>query len=230
MVQGMLLYVLVALLALLLWLGSAWLGADRTRRPITVGLLLLVFVVGVWREAGHQLAEHRYTKVSRALTGIDDVKVRCGRLTDAFFDVGVFKGWVAYGPDGPSRLAEITWDTCRDLRKWERDPDDAEIEGKVAVHVLTHEAMHLAGHTNEAAAECYAVQYDARAAQLLGASRPTAHRLAVDYLVFLYPRMRDDYRSAECVADGTLDLEPGDGTWPVLSDAAASAHQAQGRP
>ena len=52
----------------------------------------------------------------------------------------------------------------------------------VAVHVLTHETMHMVGITNEAQTECAAVQRDAQMAVALGASPAEAQALvSVDY-------------------------------------------------
>jgi hypothetical protein len=83
----------------------------------------------------------------------------------------------------------------------------------VAVHVLTHEAMHLSGQLNEAAAECAAVQRDARTARLLGAPDSAAAELAAAYWRNLYPLMPDGYRSAGCRQGGPLDEGLTDAPW-----------------
>ncbi len=51
----------------------------------------------------------------------------------------------------------------------------------VAVHVLGHESIHLAGVVDEATADCLAVQVDAQVAMRLGANRAFARSLARDY-------------------------------------------------
>ncbi len=73
------------------------------------------------------------------------------------------------------------------------------------MHVLTHEAMHMAGETAEAVAECRAVQRDARTAELLGATSQQARRLAAAYAGSVLPEMPDDYRSPDCIPGGALD-------------------------
>ena len=45
------------------------------------------------------------------------------------------------------------------------------------MHVLSHEAMHMTGYTDEAEAECRAMQVDARTARLLGAPEDAARAL-----------------------------------------------------
>jgi hypothetical protein len=75
----------------------------------------------------------------------------------------------------------------------------------IAVHVLTHEAMHMRGETNEATAECEAVQRDRTTAALLGATPRQADELARTYWLTVYPDMPADYSSAECRPGGALD-------------------------
>ncbi len=81
------------------------------------------------------------------------------------------------------------------------------------MHVLTHEAMHMAGITDEARAECLAVQRDAKTARLLGASPQEAADLARRYWRTFYPRMRDEYVTPECRPGGQLDQASPDAPW-----------------
>jgi hypothetical protein len=73
------------------------------------------------------------------------------------------------------------------------------------VHVVTHEAMHMAGHLDESAAECAAVQRDARTARLLGAPGGEARTLAAAHWRTVYPAMPGGYRSSACRPAGALD-------------------------
>ena len=68
----------------------------------------------------------------------------------------------------------------------------------VAVHVLGHESIHLAGVVDEAAADCLAVQVDALVAMRLGANRAFARTLAGDYWEQYYPEQEPGYRSPQC--------------------------------
>jgi hypothetical protein len=83
----------------------------------------------------------------------------------------------------------------------------------VAVHVLTHEAMHLSGRLGEAAAECAAVQRDAHTARLLGARPGDAAELAAAYWRNIYPLMPEGYRSGDCHPGGPLDERLADAPW-----------------
>src|SRR5918992_816510 len=108
-------------------------------------------------------------------------------------------GRVDFGPDGLRRSALIKRSQCAALSDYmdsdKRDPTTAQV---IAVHVLTHEAVHMSGVADEAVTECLAVQHDAMAAQLLGASPEYARSLSRRYWTTLYPRMPTEYRSEEC--------------------------------
>jgi hypothetical protein len=143
------------------------------------------------------------------------VAVRCQSFGGAFVDAGPELGYVRWGADGkPEPWTLIKRDQCRHLaaygRSDKRRPTRDEV---VAVHVLTHEAMHLAGRLSEAGAECAAVQRDARTARLLGAEPADAARLAATYWSEVYPLMPGGYRSEQCQAGGSMDEALGDAPW-----------------
>ena len=83
------------------------------------------------------------------------------------------------------------------------------------MHVLTHEAMHLAGVMGEAEADCLAAQLDALVAEALGADRRFARLLAREYWTYCYPTQSTAYRSRECHDGGALDLFPARRGWPT---------------
>lgn len=85
----------------------------------------------------------------------------------------------------------------------------------VAVHVLGHESIHLAGVVDEATADCLAVQLDALVAMQLGATGTFARTLARDYWAQYYPAQAPAYRSAQCRDGGALDLFRADRGWPT---------------
>jgi len=143
------------------------------------------------------------------------VEVRCQSFGGAFLDVGADLGYVAFGPDGvPERRTLIKRDQCGDLSDYLRsDQEQPTSEQIVAVHVLTHEAIHMSGVRSEAETECLAMQRDAQMAELLGASPEAAARLSVTYWREVYPRMPDAYRSEECTPGGALDAGRPDAPW-----------------
>ena len=86
-----------------------------------------------------------------------------------------------------------------------------------AIQTLVHESQHLKGDPVEAEAECYGMQWLAYAAQQLGDTPDDAAAIAQYYATRVYPQRQTqtpEYWSAECRANGALDLTPNDGVWP----------------
>jgi len=168
-------------------------------------------LVPVWR---HARLEHRLDAVASALVGVP-VVVHCQTAGQELLDVGSELGRVAAGPDGrPERVTLIKRAPCRALAAYLRSAKDHPSPDEVvAVHVLSHEARHMAGERSEGRAECQAMQRDAHTAELLGADPAQARALARAYWTDVYPRMHDDYRSGDCAAGGRLDEQLGAGPW-----------------
>ena len=110
----------------------------------------------------------------------------------------------------PEPWTLIKRDQCRHLAAYARsDKRRPTRDQVVAVHVLTHEAMHLSGRLGEAAAECATVQREAHTARLLGA-RPSD---AAAYWRNIYPLVPGGYRSGDCRPGGPLDEGLADAPW-----------------
>ena len=195
------------------YLGIRWfldrydsLGRKKPFPSIAVGGLVLLALAGLVPFFLRQRLEARLEEASSAIVGFP-VEVHCQPLGGAFVDAGFELGYVRFGPDGvPERKTLIKRQQCRDLSAYLRsDKSDFTTEHVVAVHTLTHEAIHMSGITNEAETECLAVQRNAEMAELLGADPADAQRLAAYYWETIYPRMPDGYRSDECRPGGELD-------------------------
>jgi hypothetical protein len=76
-----------------------------------------------------------------------------------------------------------------------------------ALLTLAHEAYHTAGVTNEATANCYAIQAMAYVAVELGSEQAEAELLA-RAMNALEPLQGGEYGTAECRAGAKLDLHP----------------------
>ena len=85
----------------------------------------------------------------------------------------------------------------------------------VAVHVLGHESMHLAGVIEEAPADCLGAQVGAFVARRLGASAGFARSLALEYWRYYYRSQDPRYQSPDCRDGGRLDLFPDRPGWPT---------------
>jgi hypothetical protein len=200
--------------------GRWWLhrydGLGR-RRPfphLAVVVLALLAVVTAIPTYLRTREEDRLSVVAAQLVG-GHVRVHCQTAGQEFVDAGAELGYVRWGADGaPEHRTLIKREPCAALRGYLRSSKHAPTDSQVvAVHILTHESMHMRGEKDETIAECEALQRDARTALLLGAAPRDAQRLARRYWVALYPRMSDDYRSSECRSGGTLDEHLPDAPW-----------------
>lgn len=168
----------------------------------------------------HGRLEDRLSHAASKLAGFP-VRVHCQSLAGEAVDLSGDLGSVQFNADGvPEHSTLIRREQCSALSgylgKHGANPSAAQI---LAVHVLTHETMHMRGLRAESLAECAAVQRDAEMARLLGASSAAARSLAAAYWGEDYPRLSDDYRSGDCQATGVLDEHLSDG-WPGAPVAA----------
>jgi hypothetical protein len=209
--RAVLIAVLAGLLVVLL-VRAVVLHRDH-RWSIAVVVAVLVVLVGFewrWTASVHQLSRAART-VAPAAEG-----VTCQRLSGTFGRVGADAGHVDAAADGSmERSAFLTYETCAALFSYLRsDKASPSIEQTTAVHVLTHESVHLTGQGNEALTECEAMQRDEAVARALGATVPQARALAETYAVAVYPQLDSRYRTPDCRSGGPLDGSPGDGRWP----------------
>ncbi|HEX2849058.1 MAG TPA: hypothetical protein VHN98_00825 [Acidimicrobiales bacterium] len=181
---------------------------------ISLGVLAGIALVAVYSAWRHGALERRLSGAASELVGAR-VHVHCQGYAASFVDAEFEPGYVRFDASGrPARSTTVKADECGHLRSYlgssKARPSPDEV---VAVHLLTHEAMHMAGLTDEARAECAAVQRDARTARLLGASAEEAAALARAYWTAFYPRMPDAYRAPDCGAGGSLDEHLPDAPW-----------------
>ena len=165
-------------------------------------ICLLAFIPGVLTHR----AEAKLARAASTLVG-HPVKVHCQTTGSALVDVGSELGYVKFDAAGiPEHKTTIKRDPCKALRHYlgsnKNNPTRDEV---IAVHILTHEAMHMRGETNEATTECEAVQRDRITATLLGASATAASHLARTYWLTVYPDMPEGYFSSSCAQGGSLD-------------------------
>jgi hypothetical protein len=201
-------FAIAAAFVALRWCGRRYDGLGRARKfpVISVVVLSLLAIAAATPTYLRHREEDKLSAVASQLAGAHST-VHCQTFGQVFFQVGGELGFVKYGPGGvPDHHTTIMHGPCSALRSYlhsnKRRPSDDEV---VAVHVLTHESMHMRGITNEADAECAAVQRDEETAQLLGADPASARLLARLYWLEDYPRMPTSYTSPDCHPGGALD-------------------------
>ena len=198
------------------WSRARYDALGRSRGFPVIGVTLCLVLGGgsAVPVALHGRTERRLDAAASALAGTS-VSVHCQTVSEASVDAGAELGYVKFGADGvPEHHTLIKWRPCRDLASWMGSDHDRFSRGQlIAVHVLTHETMHMAGATDEAVTECRAMQRDASMAEKLGAEPAVAKAFAVRYWREIYPAMPDAYRSSECHAGGALDEHLPDAPW-----------------
>jgi hypothetical protein len=186
-------------------------------RTAVAGCLALVvpaLTLG-WAEVGDRRMQAQLASVITELADAP-AAVHCQRWTQTWFDASGHVGFVPWDADGnPTGVVQISYDGCRSLRAWLNSDRNAPTPDQIdAVHVVAHEAFHIAGVHSEADTECYSVQRTAWVAQALGATAQQAADLARAYWADTYPHLPDDYRTADCHDGGRLDLDPASPMWP----------------
>ena len=190
-------------------------GRPRGFPVISVALLLVLATTSAVPVVRHRRLERQLSAVASAVVGVP-VTVHCQSVGQQMIDTGSELGWVRFDVAGvPEHSTLVKREPCSALSAYlhghgRSAPSLATV---IAVHVLTHEAEHMAGLTGESGAECAAVQRDASTARLLGATPAQASTLAAAYWSEAYPRMPEDYRSAECRAGGAMDEHRPEAPW-----------------
>lgn len=164
-----------------------------------VACLLVIGMLGLFGipEIQWLSSEHQISLAVAAISGNPNGRLVCQRFSESLLDsnpqVAGYVDWEH--PD----VAVMKWEQCEQLFKWmnsdKNNPTEAEI---FAVHILTHETVHVAGNRDEANTECMAVENDSAMAQLLGATPAQGNALAAFYFNNIWPHMPADYQLAGC--------------------------------
>jgi predicted component of type VI protein secretion system len=92
---------------------------------------------------------------------------------------------------------------------------DLALRAAASLVILTHEGTHFTSvGSNEAVAECRAMQNAHKVAAAMGIDEDYARQLARLYWEELYAPGDPLYGSPECRDGGTLDVNPDDPAWP----------------
>jgi len=190
------------------------LGRARGLPVLAVSGLVIVALVAAVPGAKRRVEERRLDKIASVLVG-HRVDVHCQSTVAALVDGGAEAGYVWFNADGtPEPETLIKRDQCRLIEEYRKGKQaDPSLQHVMAVHVLTHEAMHMRGERDEAVTECQAVQRDVFTARALRATPEQAKRLAKTYWKVVYPRMPSGYVTSECHPGGPLDENLDSSPW-----------------
>lgn len=185
---------------------------------ITVSVLFALAGVALLPGVVRHHEERQLAAVAGKLVGAK-VTVHCQSYGQSFVDAGAELGYVKFSADGvPEHATLIKREQCQLLKKYMKNHGEhPSLDEIVAVHVLTHESMHMRGETQESVTECEAVQRDDTTAALLGASPSAARQVAVTYWRDVYPEMPSDYVTPDCKPGGHLDEGLPTSPWNLLT-------------
>ena len=168
-----------------------------------IGLACLASILPI-REI---LLERKMAIATEKFLGHEQVIVDCNSYFDSMFYMGA-AGFVYFG----SGKINLEVRTCKAMRAYLNDPEKAGRNERFALHVLTHEAMHVAGTKNEIKTDCQAYQRNHRMAMLLGVPRNVAITHARQIHRERSPYTKG-YYSPECEPGRSLDENLSDAVW-----------------
>lgn len=178
-----------------------------------VAAMLVFAVLAALVPARQAWFEYRLARAVERLTGYPQVTVSCLSRLGGIFHYRA-AGFMKWGTGDISLQPDI----CSDLRRYLSDPEAAnqnatrDREPLFALHVLTHEAMHVAGIRNEKKTDCAAYQRNHRMAQYLDVPKLDAARSAI-YVHRTRSPHHKGYFAAACEPGGGMDEKLSDAVW-----------------
>ena len=146
-----------------------------------------------------ELFEAKMGKAVEKLLVKRDVEVYCQSFWDTFYNRLGVAGFVYRG----SSKIIMEPRSCEGLKGYLDNPKNPNQRELFSLHVLTHEAMHVAGEYNEKKADCMAFQRNHKMAKLLGVSEAASIQSAISLHRWRSPR--HPYFSSDCEPGGALD-------------------------
>lgn len=193
------LYFCYALIALICYL-AIWRPVFLKKKLPAISLSLcglLLAIVG-WQEIQWQNMQAKGSEAVRAVSLNKEGYLKCQRFSEAFFDIHTTRA----GSVSSARPNEaiVNYEQCLDLQNWLGGNKASGTPKQIqALHVLTHEAVHVAREHNEAITECTAINRDHITASTLGASKKFAQEVPQRYYTEFFPQMSSSYRLEGCI-------------------------------
>lgn len=198
--------IIVAILALALLYYLIWdtLVRKNSLNWLMIPLVSLLFLPLGLMELRWSMMEAKLSSVVDDISGRKGGKVHCQRLSEAFFDTKVsVAGHVS--SDNPN-TAVVNYEQCQHIFAWlERGKAEPSREQTHAIHVLTHEAVHVSGEYNESITECTAINRDYLTVKHLGGSEEMGRHIASSYYATIWPDMSKEYILDGCTIDPKFD-------------------------
>jgi hypothetical protein len=198
--------IIVAILAIVLLYFLLWdtLVKKNQFNWFMIPLVSLLFLPLGIMEFRWSLMEAKLGTVVSEISGKKAGTVHCQRLSEAFFDTKVsVAGHVS--SDNP-HIAVVNYEQCQQIFSWlERGKKTPSEEQLKALHVFTHESVHVSGEYNEAVTECTAINRDYLTVKALGGSEEDGHHMAMVYYKTVWPDMPKEYILQGCEINPKFD-------------------------
>jgi hypothetical protein len=195
---------LALIIVYLAWLRPRYMGVPAPKRPLIV-LAVLLMLFGA-SEARWQYLQWRGSEVVKAVSGNPNGTLECQRKLPSFFemDSASIAGKVSSLDPNTAHLKN---GQCNEIFTWMQSGSPDSVTGKqiVALHVLSHESVHVSGQFSESIAECTALQRDPIAVSSLGGSDEVAQLVQSQYFEQVFPNLPDSYKLKECKVDDKFD-------------------------
>ena len=146
----------------------------------------------------HLYFEYKLGKAVAELVGHDSATVNCQSTYESMFSMGK-AGFVRLS----TMVIHMEERTCDDLKEYLKNPAGAGPAELYALHVLSHEAMHVKGELNEYKTDCMAFQRNHTMAKILGVPEGIANQNAI--VIHRYRSSNHPYYSRECEPGGPYD-------------------------
>lgn len=165
-----------------------------------------LFVFTAFFPVRHSLFQNKLASATEQLLNKESVYVDCNSYLDSIFHFNL-AGYVYRGSDKINLEVRV----CQNLKSYLDEPSEASRQELFALHVLTHEAMHVAGQFNEPLADCQAFQRNHLMAQYLGVPEYIAQQNAID--AHRYRSKQHPYYSPQCEPRKAMDEELPHAVW-----------------
>ncbi len=162
----------------------------------------------------HAMFEWKLADAAEELIARDNIAVTCLSRFGGILHWNA-AGYVYRGSQEINMQAYV----CEDLRDYLWDPEAANSEAVrdtklvFALHVLTHETMHVDEIYDEIHADCRAFQLNHRMAEILGVEKNVAAQTAI--VAHRFRSKRHPYYSPHCEPDGAYDERLPGAVWIV---------------
>lgn len=162
-----------------------------------IPLISLLFLPMGLMELRWTVFENKLSSVVNEVSGTKGGTVHCQRFSEAFFDTKVSE--LGHVNQDKPKVAVVNYQQCQQIFSWlESGKGNPTLDQVHALHVLTHEAVHVSGQYNEAVTECTAINRDHITVRELGGSEETGHKVASSYYSSIWPDMEKEYKLEGC--------------------------------